>query len=162
MLLVSKIKNPTELKRIILGLRRRGKRIVFTNGCFDLLHLGHVIYLEDAKRKGDILVVGVNRDASVRRLKGKNRPLVKDSDRACVIAGLQSVDFVCLFGEDTPLSLIKLVRPDILVKGADWKNKEIVGKAFVNSYGGKALTIKFIKGRSTTGLIKKIAKANSN
>lgn len=154
-----KIKNLSGLRKEITRLKARGKRIVFTNGCFDILHYGHVKYLEDAKRKGDILVVAVNRDASIRRIKGKKRPIINEADRAKVISGLASVDYVVLFKEDTPLEVIKLIKPDILVKGADWNRDNIAGADFVLTYGGRVSTINLVKGRSTTALIKKIAKS---
>lgn len=157
-MLEEKIKNLNALKKIILKLKENGKKIVFTNGCFDLLHYGHVKYLEDAKRKGDILVVAINSDASIRKIKGKKRPVVSQKDRLSLIAALESVDYVVLFNEETPLKLIKELKPDVLVKGADWDKKQIVGTNFVSSYGGKASTIKLIKGRSTTNLIKKIVR----
>ena len=157
-LLETKIKNLNELKKITAHLKARGKKIVFTNGCFDLLHYGHVKYLQDAKRKGDILVVAVNSDASVRKIKGNNRPIVNEKDRANVIAALESVDYVVLFKEKTPLEAIKLLKPDILVKGADWGKADIVGADFVSAVGGKVLSMKLLKGRSTTALIKKIVK----
>lgn len=155
-LLESKIKSLSALKAAIRRLQKQKQRIVFTNGCFDLLHLGHVKYLEDAKRKGDILIVAVNSDASVRRIKGNKRPIIGEKDRLRIIAGLASVDYALLFDEDTPLKIIKGIKPDILVKGADWKNQTIVGADLVRNYGGKVRTIKFIKNRSTTGLINKI------
>lgn len=154
----TKIKKPQELREILTRLKAGRKKIVFTNGCFDLLHWGHVKYLEDAKKIGDILVVGINRDASVRRIKGNKRPVVPEGDRARVVAALASVDYVVLFGEDTPLKIIKMLKPDILVKGADWNKDNIVGADFVESYGGRTVTIKLTKNRSSTNLIKKIAK----
>ena len=154
---VLKLKSPKALKKILLRLKAKGKKIVFTNGCFDLLHYGHVKYLEDAKKAGDILVVALNSDASVRKIKGKKRPIVKLADRARVVAGLESVDFVTIFKEATPLELIKLLKPDILVKGSDWKKADIVGADILKRYGGEVSTIRFIKGCSTTKLIKKIA-----
>ncbi len=154
----AKIKKADELKKIISCLKAKGKKIVFTNGCFDLLHYGLVKYLEEAKSKGDILVVGINSDASVKRIKEKNRPIVNEGDRLRVIAALESVDYVVLFKEDTPLEVIKLLQPDILIKGADWKKKDIVGKDFVLSHDGRVSTVNLVKGRSTTGLIKKISK----
>jgi len=157
-LLNEKIIGPAGLKRIIPRLKAKDKKIVFTNGCFDLLHYGHVKYLQDAKKLGDILVVGVNSDASVRRLKGKPRPVVNEKDRQKVLAALESVDYAVIFGEDTPLKLIIAVDPDILVKGSDWSADKIVGADFVKSRGGSVKAIKFIKGRSTSALIKKIAK----
>jgi len=152
-----KLKTPKELKRIISSLKARGKTIVFTNGCFDLLHYGHVKYLEDAKKKGDILVVAINSDASIRRIKGSKRPFVGEKDRQKIIAALEAVDYAIIFDEDTPLQTIKLLKPDILVKGADWKKERIVGADYILRYGGRVSTIKFVKNRSTTNLIKKIA-----
>jgi len=160
-LLTSKIKSLNSLRILTRILHRQGKKIVFTNGCFDLLHAGHIKYLEEAKKLGDILIVALNSDASVRRIKGPGRPLVSQKDRSCIVAALTSVDYVCLFGEATPIKVIRALRPDVLVKGADWKGKGIVGSEFVKSYGAKVATIKLIKGRSTTRLIKKIAKVFS-
>ena len=154
----TKIKKLTSLKRITAALKNKGKKVVFTNGCFDILHYGHVMYLEKAKRSGDCLIVGINSDLSVKKIKGPNRPIVNEFDRARVLAGLQSVDFVVIFNEETPLKLIQALKPDVLIKGYDWKNKGIVGSDFVKSYGGKVVTVKLAKGRSTTGIIKEIAK----
>ncbi len=154
----AKIKNITQLKKICAGLKNQGKRIVFTNGCFDILHFGHVKYLEDAGQYGDILVVAVNSDSSVSRIKGPARPIVNQSDRMRVLAGLESVDYVVLFNALTPLALIRQLRPDVLVKGADWKKEDIVGAAFVRGCGGKVITGKLVPNRSTTKLIKRIAK----
>jgi len=153
-----KIKDLNELKKIIATLKAKGKRIVFTNGCFDLLHYGHVKYLEETKQKGDILVVAVNSDASVKRIKGDKKPIVKEEDRLGVIAALESVDYVVKFNEDTPLETIKILRPDILVKGSDWLKNRIVGSDFVQGYGGKVLAVQLVSGRSTTDLIRKIVK----
>lgn len=158
--LKDKIKSLKELTKIIPRLRRLGKKIVFTNGCFDLLHYGHAKYLEEARNKGDILVVGVNSDSSIRRIKGKKRPIVGENNRLHLVAALGSVDFTVLFKEDTPLNTIKKIRPDILIKGADWEKKDIVGADVIKSYGGKVSTIKLVKGLSTTNLIKIIAKKN--
>jgi len=157
-LLEKKIRNLRKLEKLISYLKSRGKKVVFTNGCFDLLHYGHVKYLQDAKKKGDILVVGINSDASVKRIKGKTRPVINEKGRLRLIAGLESVDYALLFKEDTPLKIIKSLKPDVLVKGADWKRDNIVGRDTVASYGGSIATVKFIKGYSTSGLIKKIAK----
>lgn len=132
--------------------RKAGKKIVFTNGCFDILHAGHVSVLEFSRSKGDVLVVGVNSDASVKRLKGPTRPVNKEADRALVLAALQSVDAVCVFPEDTPYNLIKLVQPDVLVKGGDYKPSEIVGREFAK----KVVRFALLKGRSTTNIIKKV------
>jgi len=156
-LLENKIKDLTKLKKILLSLKSRHKKIVFTNGCFDLLHCGHAKYLQDARKKGDILVVGINSDKSVRRIKGNKRPVVGEKDRLRLVAALESVDYVVLFQEDTPLKIIKFLNPDILVKGADWDKDAIVGGDFVLSRGGRVTTIKFVKGYSTSNLIKKIA-----
>ena len=133
--------------------RDQGLKIVFTNGCFDLLHRGHVEYLAKAADKGDVLVVGLNTDASVRRLKGENRPVNDENARALVLASLSFVDAVVLFDEDTPYELIKAVRPDVLVKGADYKPEAIVGYDIVTSYGGKVETVDLVAGFSTTGII---------
>lgn len=135
---------------------RGQKRIVFTNGCFDLLHVGHIRYLKEARSLGDFLVVGVNSDASVRRLKGAQRPVQSQSDRAEILASLVSVDMAVIFEEDTPLQLIQAVRPDVLVKGGDWSIDAIVGGDFVLSYGGDVRSLQFIEGRSTTEIIHKI------
>ena len=156
-LLKEKIKSLSALKRIIAAFKKSGKRIVFTNGCFDILHFGHAKYLEDAKRKGDILVVAVNCDSSVRRIKGAKRPVVSQDYRLGMLAALESVDYVFLFGEDTPLKVIKALKPDILVKGADWHKGSIVGSDFVKGLGGKVATVKLVKGLSTSNIIKKIA-----
>lgn len=136
--------------------RPRGERLVFTNGCFDLLHPGHVAYLDAARRLGDALVVGINTDASVRRLKGPGRPLVAELDRARVLAGLESVDAVTFFDEDTPLELIAALLPDVLVKGGDYTLDRIVGRAEVEAAGGEVVTIPFVAGYSTTGLLDRI------
>lgn len=132
--------------------------MVFTNGCFDILHVGHIRYLRQARLLGDALVVGVNTDASVRRLKGPLRPLVSERERAEVLSALTAVDHVVLFDGDTPLSLIRAVSPDFLVKGGDWKKTSIVGWDFVESYGGKVRSLKFVEGRSTSRLAEKIRK----
>ena len=147
----------SKIKALALKLRAKGKKIVFTNGCFDILHAGHVKYLEKARALGNLLILGLNSDRSVRRLKGPSRPIVPQKDRAAVIASLGSVDYVTIFGEATPLKLIKAVKPHILVKGADWKTGSIVGGDFVKSYGGRVVAIPLVKGRSTTGLIRKIS-----
>ena len=140
----------------VLSSQIKNKIVVFTNGCFDLLHVGHVRYLQEAKSNGDLLVVGVNSDASVKRLKGADRPLQTEVDRIEILASLQCVDFVTVFTEDTPENLIKLVRPDVLVKGGDWSVDKIVGANFVQSYGGKVKTLQFVNGRSTTLLVEKM------
>ena len=133
-----------------------GKKVVFTNGCFDILHRGHVDYLAKAKALGDILVVGLNDDRSVSRLKGEQRPIIDQDDRASILAGLKSVDYVVVFGEDTPYELIKAIVPDVLVKGADWSVDKVVGKDIVESAGGSVQTIEFLPNRSTSRIIEKI------
>ena len=137
-------------------LRALGRRIVFTNGCFDLLHAGHVSYLTEAKALGDVLVVGVNSDDSVRVLKGPTRPVTSLHDRLLVLSGLASVDHVVAFSTDTPLTLIEALRPDVLVKGADWRDRGVVGREFVESYGGSVRLIELLKGRSTSELLARI------
>ena len=136
-------------------LRRRGKTIVFTNGCFDILHAGHARYLREAAALGDLLVVGVNSDASVRRLKGEGRPVQSARDRAYLLASLAFVFRVVVFSEDTPAALIGEVVPHVLVKGGDWKGREIVGAGFVRSRGGSVKTIRLLPGRSTTSILRR-------
>jgi D-beta-D-heptose 7-phosphate kinase/D-beta-D-heptose 1-phosphate adenosyltransferase len=140
-------------------LQRAGRRVVFTNGCFDLLHVGHVRYLQQARALGDALVVGVNSDASVRRLKGPGRPLNPARERAEILAALECVDYVTVFGAATPLALITALGPDVLVKGGDWPVERIVGRDVVEARGGKVLAIPLVRGRSTTALVGKIAGA---
>ena len=152
----TKINSLSTLKRKIEQPKKRGKRIVFTNGCFDILHYGHAKYLQDARSKGDYLVVGVNSDSSIKKIKGRNRPVIKEADRLRVVEALGCVDFVVLFKEDNPLKVIMALKPDILVKGSDWNKKKIIGADFVESYGGRVKTIKLVKGRSTSAIIKKI------
>lgn len=132
------------------------KKIVFTNGCFDILHVGHKRYLQQAATLGDILVVGVNSDESVRRLKGPERPVNNEQDRAEMLCALGFIDYVVIFGEDTPYELIKKIQPDVLVKGGDYKPEEVVGKDIVEARGGKLELIKFVEGKSTTNIINKI------
>lgn len=152
----AKIKTTERLVKIILGLRAKGGKIVFTNGCFDIIHAGHVDYLSKARKMGAALIVGLNSDDSVRSLKGRARPLNKEEDRALVLASLGFVDYVTIFDEDTPMRLIEILRPDVLVKGGDWKVNDIVGAGFVKSYGGRVVSIRFVKGRSTSSLIKRL------
>lgn len=144
------------LKSIREELRRQQKRIVFTNGVFDIIHRGHVEYLTKAKALGDVLVVGINTDNSVHRIKGDKRPIVNQDDRAFVVAHLVPVDYVCLFDEDTPYRLISAIVPNVLVKGADWEAHEIVGKDIVEKAGGIVATIEFVAARSTTSIIDRI------
>jgi len=136
--------------------RNRGRRIVFTNGCFDLLHRGHIEILAKAKSFGDILVVGMNSDSSVARLKGSARPFVREEDRAYVLAALEAVDFIVIFDEDTPLETIRALEPDVLVKGAEYDRENIVGADFVEQHGGRVERVPMLKGFSTSSLIEKI------
>jgi D-beta-D-heptose 7-phosphate kinase/D-beta-D-heptose 1-phosphate adenosyltransferase len=143
------------VRSLCARLRREGKRIVFTNGCFDLLHAGHAQYLRRAAALGDVLMVGLNSDASVRRLKGEGRPVQGAADRAYLLASLSCVSYVTIFPEDTPARLIGEVIPHVLVKGGDWKGKEIVGSDVVRAHGGTVKTIRFLPGRSTTSILAK-------
>lgn len=151
-----KVLKLSALSRKLTALRREGRVIAFTNGCFDILHYGHVSYLEAAKRKDRILVVGMNSDASVRGLKGPERPIVPQDQRAAVLAGLACVDFVVLFEDPTPYALIKVIGPDILLKGADWKGKEVAGSDVVKARGGRVEFVTFVARLSTTNIVEKI------
>lgn len=144
-----------ELLRI-LEREREGKKVVFTNGCFDLIHAGHVDYLEKAKGFGDILVVGVNSDSSVRRIKGEKRPIMPQELRVKVLSALRPVDYVLLFEEETPIRLIEAIRPDVLVKGGDWELSRIVGREFVESYGGEVKTVPIEVDISTSKIVERI------
>ena len=155
------------LKHILARERKKGKKIVFTNGCFDILHYGHIKILEAAKSKGDILVVGLNSDKSVRRLKGKGtsrrrqgmakpRPIQGEKERARILASLRMVDYVVMFNESTPLRLIKSIKPDVLVKGSDYRNKKVVGGKEVKEAGGKVYLFPVVKGYSSTDIIRKL------
>jgi len=145
-----------ELLKIRRRLKEGGRRVVFTNGCFDILHRGHVEYLQKAKAMGDVLIVGLNTDPSVRRLKGANRPIIEHDDRAHVLAALAAVDYVCSFEDDTPKKLIDALVPDILVKGADWAVSDVVGREAVEAAGGTVQTIEFLPNRSTSRIIDRI------
>jgi D-beta-D-heptose 7-phosphate kinase/D-beta-D-heptose 1-phosphate adenosyltransferase len=136
--------------------QEQGCRVVFTNGCFDLLHPGHIAYLNDAKRLGDVLIVGLNDDASISRLKGSSRPINALQDRACMLQALSAVDMVVAFSEDTPLHLIQALKPDVLVKGGDYRIEDIVGATDVQGWGGSVQVIPFLDGYSSTTLIEKI------
>ncbi len=137
---------------------RVGKRIVFTNGCFDVLHAGHVRYLNKARTLGDILIVGLNSDASVKKIKGRGRPVLPEAERAEILSALEAVDYCVLFKEPTPEKLIRKIVPDVLVKGADWKEGEIVGAEIVKKNGGRVARVRLVKGKSTTNIIEKIKK----
>jgi D-beta-D-heptose 7-phosphate kinase/D-beta-D-heptose 1-phosphate adenosyltransferase len=153
-----KIKKREELLRIIKDLKAKGKRIIFTNGCFDLLHVGHIRYLEEAKILGDILIVGVNSDASVQKLKGPKRPVLPVEERTEILSGLGCVDYITIFDELDPLALITSLQPDVLVKGGDWTREQTIGKEVVERSGGEVIIIPFIKGASTSNIIETILK----
>ena len=136
--------------------KNRDKKIVFTNGCFDILHAGHVTYLNEAKSLGDLLVVGLNSDSSIKVLKGESRPILSEQERKFILENLKAVDFVEIFSEQTPLELIKSVMPDVLVKGGDWKPEQIVGSDVVLANGGEVKSLSFVNGMSTTNIIEKI------
>lgn len=157
-MITKKIKTRAALKKIITGLKGKGKAIAFTNGCFDILHYGHVKYLEDAKAKADILIVAVNDDSSVKRLKGRRRPIFGLMDRMRVLASLESVDYVTSFKEDTPLKIITYLKPHMIIKGSDYGIRNIVGGDIVKIYGGSVENVKYQKGYSVTSLIRRIIK----
>lgn len=154
---LKKILSPEKLRKTFTSRFRRENKIVFTNGCFDLLHPGHVYYLNEARKKGDILVVALNTDESVQKIKGPTRPINNLKDRSQVMAALECVDYVTYFGEDTPLKIILKLMPDVVVKGGDYKISEIVGAKEVMAAGGKAYSLPFLKGKSTTQTIKKMS-----
>jgi len=143
-------------------LQKSGKKVVFTNGCFDILHPGHIHLLRLARAQGDILVVAINTDESVARVKGPNRPIVPESERAELLAGLEMVDFVCTFDEDTPLGAILEIHPDVLVKGADWGLDGIVGRTEVENWGGRVVALPLMQGQSTTGIIERVVARYGN
>jgi rfaE bifunctional protein nucleotidyltransferase chain/domain len=154
---IPKLKSLREMKTILQRLGRR-KKIVFTNGCFDILHVGHVRYLRKAKKLGDLLVVGLNTDRSVRQIKGEKRPIVPQKERAEILSALECVDYIVFFDEPNPLALIQTLRPQILVKGADWPKDQIIGRQVVERVGGKVVRIPLVPRASTTGVIEKILK----
>jgi len=154
----NKIVGIAAIKKISQSHKSNGKKVVFTNGCFDLLHVGHIRYLESSKAQGDILIVGLNSDGSVKKIKGDKRPVVCEEERAELLASLVPVDHVVIFDELTPRSLIDAIRPDVLVKGSDWKKGTIVGADLVESYGGRVFRAPFTDGRSTASLIDMIVK----
>jgi len=153
-----KIQSTPRLKRIVSGLKRQGKKVVFTNGCFDILHVGHIRYLSKARKMGDLLIVGLTTDLSFLTVKGEKRPIVSEKERAEVLAALEIVDYIVLFDEPDPLRLITALKPDILVKGADWSKDEIIGRNVVEKGGGRVVRIPLVSGSSSTNLIEKIIK----
>ena len=154
--MLEKIKSREDLRALCEQWRREGVRVVFTNGCFDVMHAGHVAYLEQAKKLGDVLVVGVNSDESVRVHKGSTRPYVAQQDRAAMLAGLAAVDAVCIFEERTPHELIRLVKPALHVKGGDYREEQLCEAPLVRELGGSVKILPYLEGRSTTNLVAKI------
>ena len=148
------IKSRQEVLAIRAALKNEGRKVVFTNGCFDLIHSGHVDYLVKAKEMGDILILALNTDSSIKRIKGNNRPILKQDERAFIVSNLKPVDYVIFFEEDTPAKIIEEIIPDILVKGADWPIENIVGREVVEANGGEVKTIKFVNDQSTSNIIK--------
>ncbi len=145
-----------KIKEIVKKLKKERKKIVFTNGCFDLIHKGHIYLLKEAKKLGDVLIVGLNSDSSIKKIKGKGRPVLKEKERSFIIDNIKGVDYVVIFNEKTPLKLIKEIKPDILVKGGDYKEDEVVGGDFVRKRKGKVVIIPYLNGFSTTDLIGRI------
>jgi rfaE bifunctional protein nucleotidyltransferase chain/domain len=159
---MAKIVTLKELSKVLDAHKTKGEKIVFTNGCFDIIHVGHVRYLREAKALGDILVVAMNSDLSIREIKGPNRPITPQTERADVLSELSSIDYVTVFDEPTPLKVIEEVKPDILVKGEDWKEDEIVGTDVVKAAGGSVVRIKLVEGASTTRVIERIIAKTKN
>ena len=153
---MSRVLNRKEASELIEKLKKEGKKIVFTNGCFDILHVGHMTYLEEAKTFGDYLFVGINSDDSVRRLKGSTRPINAEMDRAELLAGLKSVDYTVIFSEDTPVEIISELKPSIHIKGGDYKKEELPETKVVESYGGEVFIVSLVEGKSTSNVVKKI------
>jgi D-beta-D-heptose 7-phosphate kinase/D-beta-D-heptose 1-phosphate adenosyltransferase len=155
---MNKIYTRKKLQKEIDRLRKEGEKIIFTNGCFDILHVGHTRYLQEAKKIGDILVVAVNSDSSVRTIKGEKRPLIPENERAEMVASLASVDYVTIFHESTPLELIEYLQPHVIVKGGDWGEEDVVGRESVKKWGGIVVIVPEIRGASTTNIVDKIVK----
>jgi D-beta-D-heptose 7-phosphate kinase/D-beta-D-heptose 1-phosphate adenosyltransferase len=153
---MGKIVNLDQLIRIRKKAKQEHRKVVFTNGCFDILHRGHIECLKKAKSFGDLLIVGLNSDSSVKKLKGDKRPIVPQDDRAEILASLGMVDYICIFEEETPRKIIHALIPDVLVKGGDYRKKKIVGKEVVESFGGRVFTVKAVRGKSTKNIIQKI------
>jgi len=153
---MDKILNRQILKEKLDALRKDGKKIAFTNGCFDILHVGHVRYLREAKKTADVLVLALNSDSSVRSIKGEKRPLVSEEERAEILAALEFIDFVTIFEELTPQELIVYLKPDVLIKGGDWPEDKVVGRDDVKKWGGRVVLIPEVKGKSTTNIVEKI------
>lgn len=153
---MNRVLNRPEASKMIESLKKQGKKVVFTNGCFDILHVGHMTYLEEAKAFGDYLFVGVNSDDSVKRLKGPTRPINNEKDRAELLAGLKAVDYTVIFTEDTPVEIIGELKPSIHVKGGDYKKEDLPETVVVESYGGEVFIVSLVEGKSTSNVVKKI------
>ena len=153
---MDKILHRDVLSKKLDALRKKGKKIAFTNGCFDILHVGHVRYLREARKTADVLILALNSDASVRSIKGEKRPLVTETERAEVLSALEFIDFVTIFDELTPLELIKYLKPDVLIKGGDWPEEKVVGRDEVKQWGGRVAIIPEVQGKSTTNIVEKI------
>jgi D-beta-D-heptose 7-phosphate kinase/D-beta-D-heptose 1-phosphate adenosyltransferase len=151
-----RIKSLDNVAQEVRSHQDSGGRVVFTNGCFDILHAGHVDFLRRARELGDVLVLAINSDASVRRIKGPHRPIMPEDERAELLAGLEMVDFVCMFDEETPLEAILKIHPDVLAKGADWEVDGIVGRAEVEGWGGKVVALPLLEGKSTTSIVERV------
>jgi rfaE bifunctional protein nucleotidyltransferase chain/domain len=159
---MGKILSRGALRQEIDRLKAEGKKIAFTNGCFDILHVGHVRYLRDARKTGDVLILALNSDTSVRAIKGDKRPLVPEDERADVLAALEFINYITLFDELTPLALIEYLQPDVIVKGGDWAEENVVGRDSVRRWGGKVVIIPETPGASTTNIVEKIIKVYGN
>ena len=155
---MNKILERNALKDKLEELRKKGKKIAFTNGCFDILHVGHVRYLREAKKTADVLVLAINSDSSIRSIKGEKRPLMNEKERAEILAALECIDFVTIFHELTPLELINYLKPDILIKGGDWPEEKVVGREEIKKWGGRVAIIPEVEGKSTTNIVEKIKK----
>ena len=155
---MNKILDRKTLQEKLDALRKENKKIAFTNGCFDILHVGHVRYLREAKKTADVLVLALNSDSSVQSIKGEKRPLVPEEERAEILAALEFIDFVIIFPELTPLELINYLKPDIIIKGADWPENKVVGGDNVKKWGGRVILIPIVEGKSTTNIVEKIKK----
>ncbi len=153
---MNKILERGALRNKLEVLRKKGKKIAFTNGCFDILHVGHVRYLREAKKTADVLVLALNSDSSVRSIKGEKRPLINEKERAEILAALEFINFVTIFEESTPLELIKYLKPDILIKGGDWPEEKVVGREEIKKWGGRVVIIPEVEGKSTTNIVEKI------
>ncbi len=153
---MDKILDRTILKKKLDALRKEGKKIAFTNGCFDLLHVGHVRYLKEARKTADVLVLALNSDSSVQTIKGPKRPLVPEQERAEILSALECIDFITIFSESTPLELIGLLKPDVLIKGGDWAEEQVVGRNEIRQWGGRVEIIPEVAGKSTTNIVDRV------